>query len=63
MKHELEMVKWAVIPITAYRGCLVTKIIGGYTVFGKKFKTPKEVDEEITKSYTSVGNSIKQSLS
>ena len=37
-KHELEKVKFGVIPITVYRGCLVTKLVGGFEIFNTKDK-------------------------
>ena len=42
--HYLETVKWGDILITNYNGCLVTKLIGGYSVFGRKVRTVYEVD-------------------
>jgi len=34
-KHKLEQTEWGVIPIKNYRVFLVTKLIGGYSIFGK----------------------------
>lgn len=57
-QHELKKIDWPVIPIMVYRGCLVTKIIGGYTIFGRKCKTESEVDAIIDKSYDIIKNSL-----
>lgn len=57
-KHELENITWGIIPITAYRGALVEKIIGGYKVLNKKASSPKEVDEIIDKAQDSIKNSL-----
>ena len=57
-KHELEKITWGVIPITYYRGCLVTKLIGGFEIFGQKVKTANEVDEVIEGAGEHLKNSI-----
>jgi len=59
MKHPLEEVRWGVVPITVYKGVLVTRIIGGYSLFGKKCKTPAEVDAIIEQPLETIKNSIK----
>ena len=57
-KHTLEQTEWGVIPISYYRGCLITKLIGGYSIFGKKYLTPQEVDEVIDKNLKVIEKSI-----
>lgn len=57
-EHELEKYSWPIIPIKVYRGCIVEKIIGGYKIFGKKVKTPSEVDFLIFEAGKSIENSI-----
>jgi len=57
-KHPLEEVKWGVMP-TAYRGCLVYKIIGGYQCLGRKSLTAIGVDEIINQAEQSIQKSIK----
>ncbi len=57
-KHPLEEVKWGSIGLTNYKGCLVSKLIGGYSIFGKKCLTPADVDKVIENA----AQSIKQSL-
>ncbi len=57
-RHELETRIYGVIPITVYRGCLVTKIIGGYEIFGTKVSSGEEVDGVIDKAGTILSESI-----
>jgi len=57
-KHPIEKITFGVIPITVYRGCLLTKLVGGYEIFGTKCKTPQEVDAIIDKA----GKSLKDSI-
>lgn len=57
-KHPLEKVKWGVIAITAYKGVLVERQIGGYLVLGQKCQTPEEVDRVIEDSCVSLKNSL-----
>ena len=56
--HELEKIKFGVIPITVYRGCLVTKLVGGFEIFGQKVSKPEQVDEIIDKAGISLNDSI-----
>ena len=56
--HELEKIKFGVIPITVYRGCLVTKLIGGWEVWGKRVSTPDEIDQLIDEAGISLKGSI-----
>lgn len=56
--HELLSVKFGVIPITVYRGCLVTKLIGGWEVWGKRVSTPDEIDQLIDEAGTILNESI-----
>lgn len=58
-KHRLQEIRWGVMAITSYRGCLVTKIIGGYKCLNQKAKSPQEVDAIIDKSLTEIKKSIK----
>ena len=53
-KHELDDLKG----VMNYRGCLVYKIIGGYSVWGIKTTTPQGIDEIIDKAGTSLNESI-----
>jgi len=57
-KHELEKVSWGVIPITVYRGCLVTKLVGGWEIWGKRVLTTTDVDELIDKAGSIISESI-----
>lgn len=57
-KHELENLLSAVMPCMVYRGCIVSKIVGGYSIFGHKVKTPLEVDEIIDSAKKVIGDSI-----
>jgi len=57
-KHELEKVSWGVIPITVYRGCLVTKLVGGYEIWGNRVLKPQDVDELIDKAGSILSESI-----
>ena len=55
MAHELD----GLMGITNYRGCSVTKLIGGgYLIFGKTVESPFEVDELIRVA----GEAIEKSL-
>ena len=45
--HELKKIDWMKLPTTIYRGTLVTRYIGGYSVLGVLVKTPEEVDNVI----------------
>lgn len=47
--HELKKIDWIKLPTTIYRGSLVTRCIGGYSVFGVMVRTPEEVDIIIDK--------------
>lgn len=58
--HPLKKINWGVIPIENYRGVLVTKIIGGYTVLGKKAKTEQMVDDIIDKAKDNLLESVKR---
>jgi hypothetical protein len=57
-KHELETLLSAIIHICNYRGCLVSKLVGGYSVFGRKVRTTNEVDNLISDAQKSLENSI-----
>jgi len=56
--HELEGVVWGVIPITVYRGCLITKLIGGYEIWGTRCLTPQDIDQVIDKAGSILSESI-----
>lgn len=56
--HYLESVKWGVIPITVYKGCLIEKLIGGYKVFGEVVKSPSDVDKKMDEANISIKNSL-----
>ena len=58
MTHPLEKVHFGVIPITAYRGVLITKIIGGYSCLNQTCIKPQEVDAIIDASL----QNLKQTL-
>lgn len=58
MKHELEEVKWGVIPLYCYRGVLIEKIIGGYKVLGEMVIKPSEVDNVIDNAEEHLLNSM-----
>jgi len=57
-KHDIEKITWGVIPITVYRGCLLTRLVGGYEIFGQKVSKPEEVDAIIDKAGKSLNDSI-----
>jgi hypothetical protein len=59
MKHPLDQIKFGIIPITTYRGCLVTKIIGGYECLGKKSLTADGVDLIINEAEKDLHKSLK----
>jgi len=59
-KHFLKQYEWGVIPIVNYRGCLITKLIGGYEVHGKKCLTEADVDEVINQGLAAIKKSIKK---
>jgi hypothetical protein len=55
MAHELD----GLMGITNYRGCLVSRMIGGgYLIFGKTVESPEEVDKLIKVA----GEAIEKSL-
>lgn len=58
MPHELEKVRWGVIPIYCYKGTLVEKIIGGYKVLGQTCVKPEEVDEIIMNACSILNESV-----
>jgi hypothetical protein len=58
-KHELNDLLSAIIPIGVYKGCLVTKVIGGYKIFDKTVTHPYEVDQIIKDAEDSLKNSLK----
>lgn len=57
-KHPLEKVKWGVIPIINYKGCLITKVYGGYKLHGKFFRNPQDIDKEMERISEVIGKSI-----
>lgn len=59
MIEELHKLKGILFPIN-YRGCLVTPLVGGYEAFGRKVRTPKEVDDLIDDAHKVIENSIKK---
>lgn len=58
-KHKLESIKWGVIRVTVYRGCLIEKTKKGYKVFKREVESPKEVDEVIEDAQRHLYKSIK----
>jgi len=56
--HPIDKINWGVIPITVYRGCLLTRLVGGYEIFGQKVSKPEQVDEIINQA----GKSLKDSI-
>ena len=59
-KHFLKEYQFGVIPIVNYSGCLVTKLIGGYEVHGKKCLTEADVDAVIDQGLAALKKSIKK---
>lgn len=57
-KHPLLKIDFGLIPTERYRGCLVTKIIGGYSVFGKSSTTPEGIDLIIDEAGSILSESI-----
>ena len=58
MKHEIEKIKWGVIGIANYKGCILEKLKDGYKILGQKVSTPEQVDEVIKKAIKSLKNSL-----
>lgn len=58
MKHPIEEIEWGVIPVTVYRGCLLTRLVGGYEIFNQRVQTPQQVDEVIDKASDHLKNSL-----
>lgn len=56
--HPLTQIKWGVLGIATYRGCIVSKIIGGYSYLNQKYLTPELIDEAINKNCKVIDNSI-----
>jgi hypothetical protein len=57
--HPLDDINWNLLRITTYRGCLISKIgYDRYSMWGKTFDTPEEVDEAINKAGLTISNSI-----
>jgi len=56
--HPLEEINFGVIGIERYRGCLVTKIIGGWECFGRKSTTPEGIDLIIDEAGSILSESI-----
>lgn len=57
-QHPLTKVKWGVMGMVTYRGCIVSKLIGGYSYLSKKYLTPQEVDKAIDDNCNSIDKSI-----
>lgn len=57
-KHEIEKIKWSIIPITNYKSCLLEKLKDGYKILGQVVSTPQEVDEVINNANKSLKNSL-----
>ena len=57
-KHPLETADWGLMQIVNYKGKLVSKFIGGYSIFGIKCKTPEEVDKVIENAENGLEASI-----
>ena len=58
MKHPILEIEWGVIPVRVYRGCLLTRLVGGYEIFGERVQTPQQVDEVIDKASDHLKNSL-----
>ena len=58
MKHELETVLLEVMEMYRYKGCIVTKLIGGWEVFGVHCTKPEEVDEIIQNACSILSESL-----
>lgn len=58
MKHPLDKMSWGVIPISTYRGCLITKDKDGYIIFGQKVSNPEDVDLLIDGAGEAIAESI-----
>ena len=46
-KHPLEKADWGLMQITVYRNCVVSRLVGGFSVFSQKVVRPEQVDEII----------------
>lgn len=57
--HSLKDVRWGIIPITIYKGCLVYKVKNGYKIFGRIVGTPEQVDKIIDEANISIQKSLK----
>jgi hypothetical protein len=60
-KHELEKIKWGVIPVVNYRGCNVVKNLktGTYSIFGRTGVSSGDVDRIIDESLGWLKNGLK----
>lgn len=56
--HPLLKIDFGLIPIERYRGCLVTKIIGGFSVFDQSSTTPEGIDLIIDEAGSLLNESI-----
>lgn len=57
-RHKLLEADYGLMGFTVYKGCIVSKLVGGYSVLNKKCTTPDEVDEVISKACKTIDNSI-----
>jgi len=58
MPHPIEQIKFGVIPVVNYRGCLLEKIIGGFRILGSIVSTPEEVDEVIDQAHEKLSKTV-----
>jgi hypothetical protein len=57
--HELDSRDFGVMGITVYRGCIVSKLVGGYSIFGQKVSKASDVDLAIENAGKAIEGSIR----
>lgn len=57
-RHKLLDVDFGLMAVTVYKGCIVSKLVGGYSVLGKKCITPQQVDDVISNACKVIDDSV-----
>lgn len=57
-EHPLKKINWGILGIVVYKGCIISKLIGGYSIFGIKCKNEDDVDEIINSAGKRLSESI-----
>jgi len=58
-KHELLTRDFGLMGITVYRGCIVSKLVGGFSIFGQKVSKPEDVDLAIENAGKAIEGSLR----